>query len=43
MKEKERQYFSSTYRLSSAYDNRHDFEWPDIPELIETIDKEYDY
>lgn len=46
MKEKGRQYsqyFSSTYPLSSAYDDRHDFAWPDVLELIEAIDREYEH
>lgn len=46
MKEKGRhysQYFSSTYPLTSAYDNQYNFEWPDVPELVESIDREYEH
>lgn len=45
MKEKGRQYsqyFSVAYPLSRAYDSRCDFEWRDIPEVVEAIDREYE-
>lgn len=37
------QYFSATYPLTSAYDNQYNFEWPDVPELVEAIDREYEH
>lgn len=46
MKEKGRQYsqyFSSTYPLSSTYNDRRDFAWTGVLELIEAIDREYEH